>query len=209
MDFDRLMATPVVTVPYPFLIVPQFIAPASRHAIAQDFPQVGGAGSYPLPSLDFGPAFAALIGQLCGAQMTKIVEQKFQIDLSGRPVMATVRGRCEARDGHIHTDSKTKLITLLLYMNDHPDAGRGRLRILRSPTDLNDVAAEVPSDEATLLIFRNGPTAWHGFEPINGPRRVIQVNWVTNRAVVRREQSRHRVSAFIKRIVGRNHAAAH
>ena len=64
-----------------------------------------------------------------------------------------------------------------------------RLRILRSSTDLNDIAAEVPADEGTLLLFRNGPNAWHGFEPFSGPRRVIQVNWVTNESVVMREQS--------------------
>ena len=115
--------------------------------------------------------------------------------------MATVRGWCEARDGHIHTDSKTKLITMLLYMNDHVDADRGRLRILRSPSDLNDMAAEVPADEGTLLVFLNGPNAWHGFEPISGPRRVIQINWVTDEGVVRREQARHRLSAFFKRLV--------
>jgi SM-20-related protein len=211
VDFDRLLSTTVEAVPFPFVIVPQFVRAEATAGIVQDFPQVTKAGSFPLPSLHYGPAFAGLMSALTGSEMTAIVEQKFGINLSGRPTMATVRGRCEARDGHIHTDSKTKLITLLLYMNDHEDADRGRLRILRSPTDLNDVAAEVPPDEGTLLIFRNGPNAWHGFEPISGPRRVIQVNWVTNESVVMREQSRHRLSAFFKRLVGKSpkHAAAH
>ena len=92
---------------------------------------------------------------------------------------------------------------------------RGRLRILRSSTDLNDFAAEIPSEEGTLLIFLNGPNAWHGFEPFDGMRRVIQVNWVTDESVVRREQARHRVSAFFKRLGGlfsggaAKHAAAY
>jgi len=42
--------------------------------------------------------------------------------------------------------------------------------------------------------------AWHGFEPVDGLRRVIQVNWVTDQSVVRREQARHRMSAFFKRL---------
>ena len=209
VDFDRLVSTSVEPVPFPFLIVPEFVTPDARREIGRDFPEVTAAGSYPLPSLAYGPAFAGLIDELTGKRMARIVEEKFNIDLTGRPTMTTVRGRCEARDGNIHTDSKTKLITMLLYMNDHVDADRGRLRILRSATDLNDMAAEVPADEGTLLVFRNGPNAWHGFEPISGPRRVIQVNWVTDESVVRREQSRHRFSAFIKRIVGRAHAAAH
>lgn len=211
VDFDRLRATPVEGVPFPFVIVPRFIQGKARAEVARDFPEVTNAGSFPLPSLRYGPAFASLIDAMTGDEMTRIVEKKFDIDLAGRPTMTTVRGRCEARDGNIHTDSKTKLITMLLYMNDHEDADRGRLRILRSPSDLNDVAAEVPSDEGTLLIFRNGPQAWHGFEPFSGPRRVIQVNWVTDESVVRREQSRHRVSAFFKRLVGKSqrHAAAY
>ena len=211
LDLDRLKATPVADVPFPFLIVPGFVRAAATPRIAADFPEVAKAGSFPLPSLDYGPAFEALIDSLTSPAMTRIVEEKFGIDLSGRPTMATVRGRCEARDGQIHTDSKTKLITLLLYMNDHADADIGRLRILRSSTDLNDMAAEVPADEGTLLLFLNGPNAWHGFEPFSGPRRVIQVNWVTDESVVRREQTRHRLSAFFKRLVSKSarHAAAY
>lgn len=211
LDLDRLKATPVADVPFPFLIVPNFVRSEATPRIAADFPEVAKAGSFPLPSLDYGPAFEALIDGLTSPEMTRIVEEKFGIDLSGRPTMATVRGRCEARDGQIHTDSKTKLITLLLYMNDHADADIGRLRILRSSSDLNDMAAEVPADEGTLLLFLNGPNAWHGFEPFSGPRRVIQVNWVTDETVVRREQTRHRLSAFFKRLVSKSarHAAAY
>ena len=211
LDFDRLKEAAVTDVPFPFLTVTQFIRGAARGPIAEDFPEVTKAGSFPLPSLEYGPAFEDLMGALTGPEMTQIMEEKFGIDLKDHPTMATVRGRCEARDGQIHTDSKTKIITMLLYMNDHADAERGRLRLLRSPADLNDMAFEVPADEATLLVFLNGPTAWHGFEPFSGPRRVIQVNWVTDESVVRREQARHRVSAFFKRLVGKSarHAAAY
>jgi hypothetical protein len=210
LDLDRLETTAVTSVPYPFLIVPHFIRAAARPAITADFPDVTRAGSFPLPSLTFGPAFAALMEALVSEDMRAIVERKFEIDLTGRPTMATVRGQATARDGHIHTDSRTKIVTLLLYMNDRWEADRGRLRILRTAHDIHDVAAEVPPDEGTLVLFLNGPTAWHGFEAFEGPRRVIQVNWVTDEQVVRREQTRHRFSAFVKRLVNRGprHAVA-
>ncbi len=73
---------------------------------------------------------------------------------------------------------------------------------MRSEHDLDDVIAEVPPERGTLLLFKNEPNAWHGFEPFSGPRRVIQLNWVTSASVVRREQSRHRISAFFKRLFG-------
>jgi SM-20-related protein len=211
VDLDRLLAAPVEPAPFPHLIVPNFILEPAKPAVAADFPDVLLPGSFPLSSLGYGPAFGALVQALSGARMTRIIEDKFGVDLSGRPSMATVRGQSDARDGQIHTDSKTKLVTMLLYMNDRWGADRGRLRLLRSSSDLDDFAAEVPPDEGTLLIFRNGPAAWHGFEPFNGPRRVIQVNWVTDQGVVWREHFRHRVSAFFKRLAnfGAKHAAAH
>ncbi len=114
--------------------------------------------------------------------------------------MTTVRGVCAARDGRIHRDSRTKLVTVLLYLNSKWESPNGRLRLLRSPTDLTDVVAQVPPDAGTLLVFRNDENAWHGFEPVEGRRRVIQLNWVTDSGVVWREQARHRMSAWFKRL---------
>ena len=54
----------------------------------------------------------------------------------------------------------------------------------------------------TLLAFRCGPNAWHGHHPFVGQRRTLQLNWVTDRGVVRREELRHRVSALAKRLFG-------
>jgi SM-20-related protein len=106
-------------------------------------------------------------------------------------------------DGKIHSDSKTKLITALIYMNDAWESPTGRLRLLRSAQNLDDIVAEVPPERGTLLMFKNVPNAWHGFESFSGPRRVVQLNWVTDQSVVQREQSRHRRSAFFKRLLGR------
>ena len=215
VDLERLVSASVQQAPYPFAIVPGFVRSDALTAIDSDFPKVETAGSFPLASLHYGPAFSELIAELASTRMAAIVADKLKIDLTGRPVMVTVRGQCSARDGQIHTDSTTKLVTMLLYMNRKDESERGRLRILRSSTDLNDYAAEIPPDEGTLLIFRNGPNAWHGFEPVDGMRRVIQVNWVTDESVVRREEARHRLSAFIKRLGGLfsggagKHAAAH
>ncbi|MBV8059962.1 MAG: 2OG-Fe(II) oxygenase, partial [Alphaproteobacteria bacterium] len=90
-------------------------------------------------------------------------------------------------------------ITVLIYMNGQWGEPGGRLRLLRSPTDLNDAFAEVPPVQGTLLVFKNQPNAWHGHESFEGARRAIQLNWVTDQGVVWREQFRHRVSAFFKR----------
>ena len=201
-DLGAFHATSLTPEPFPYAIVPRFIPPPAMAAVESDFPQVPRVGSFPLPSLKYGPAFAAMIETLRGPEFTAAVEEKFQMSLAGHPTMVTVRGQSGARDGHIHTDSVTKLITVLIYMNSKWESPGGRLRLLRSPDNLNDVVAEVPPDEGTLLIFKNAPNAWHGYEPFNGIRRVIQLNWVTKNSVVWWEQSRHRVSALLKTLRG-------
>jgi SM-20-related protein len=207
IDLDAFNAAPLTREPFPYLMVPRFVRPEAMPAINNDYPLISHPGSFPLPTLQYGPSFAAFMAAIQGPEFTRAVEQKLGVSLTDRPTMVTARGQSAARDGQIHTDSRTKLITVLIYMNNAWEAKTGRLRLLRGPGNLEDVIAEVPPDEGTLLIFQNAPNAWHGFHPFEGPRRVIQLNWVTDMGVVRREQFRHKVSAFFKRLRGREAAS--
>jgi len=203
LDIDALKRARVQTDPFPYLIVPGFVRAQALPAIGADFPVISHPGSFPLSTLSYGPAFGAFVDDLESAEMTAIVAEKLGMDLNSSPTMITVRGQSRAADGKIHTDSRTKLVTALIYMNDSWESPKGRLRLVRSEHDLNAIVAEVPPEQGTLLLFKNEPNAWHGFEPFSGPRRVIQLNWVTSTAVVRREQNRHRLSAFFKRLLKR------
>jgi SM-20-related protein len=200
IDLDALGTARVEPEPFPYLIVPRFVKPEALDAIRTDFPAIQHPGSFPLATLDYGPAFAAFMEAIQSNAMAIAVGGKLEMDLTASPTMVTVRGQSRAADGKIHTDSRTKLVTALIYMNDAWESPKGRLRLVRSQSNLDDVIAEVPPDQGTLLVFRNDPNAWHGFEPFAGPRRVIQLNWVTEASVVRRELARHRLSAFFKRL---------
>jgi hypothetical protein len=131
-----------------------------------------------------------------------IMGEKLGIDLRRRPATITVRGRARERDGQIHLDSKSKLVTVLIYMNGKWEADGGRLRLLKSPSNLDDMVMEVPPARGTLLAFLNTENAWHGHKPFEGERRVIQLNWVRDRWVVWREKARHSVSAALKKLNG-------
>jgi hypothetical protein len=200
IDLDALGAAAVAREPFAYFIVPGFVKAEARDTIRTDFPAIRHPGSFPLATLHYGPAFAAFMDAIQGKAMAAAVGDKLDMDLTESPTMVTVRGQSRAADGKIHTDSRTKLVTALIYMNDSWESPKGRLRLVRSQTDLDDVVAEVPPEQGTLLVFRNEPNAWHGFEPFSGPRRVIQLNWVTEASVVRRELARHRLSAFFKRL---------
>lgn len=200
INLDALRAAPVTKEPFPYLIVPGFVKAEAMDAIEADYPKVELPGSLPLASLRYGKNFEQFMEDIRGPEMTAVMARKFDIDLTDRPTMVTVRGQCRATDGQIHTDSTTKLITVLIYMNGKWEQPGGQLRLLRSPDNLKDAFAEVPPNQGTLLAFRNQPNAWHGHESFEGQRRAIQLNWVRDRGVVWREQIRHRFSAFLKRV---------
>lgn len=203
VDLDALKNAPVRNDPFDHAIVTGFIRSEALDEIHRDYPDVGKPGSFPVNTVRCGPAFERVLAEIQSPEMTRIVGEKFDIDLSGRPTMVTVRDRCRARDGQIHIDSKGKLVTVLIYMNPPWEADGGRLRLLRGPGDIEDYAAEVPPEAGTMLVFRCTPDAWHGHKPFEGRRRAIQLNWVTGERYVKREQRRHRLSAFLKGLRGK------
>ncbi len=211
LDIAAFDASPLVTAPYPHVILPNFLGSAGLAEVNRDFPALDMGGSFPPDALSYGPGFAKLLAAMEGDAVRHAVERKFGIDLAGRPSMCTVRGMTRERDGQIHRDASFKIVTLLLYLNGDWDTDGGRLRVLRSADSLEDYTAEIPPDGGTLFAFLCMPNAWHGHKPFNGPRRSIQLNYVSDVQMMNRELARHRFSARmkkVKRIFGFGRAAA-
>ncbi|MGH7045726.1 MAG: 2OG-Fe(II) oxygenase family protein [Stellaceae bacterium] len=179
-------------------MVEEFIDRTMLPALVADFPAIRNPGSYPVEHLEYGPVFGDLVAALTGAALTQAIADKFAINLDGRPTLLTVRGIGDRSDGRIHTDSVTKIITLLLYMNPVWAPEEGRLRLLRGPADLDDYAREVVPLAGTMLAFRRSERSFHGHRAYIGRRCSLQLNWVTDESIVRRELGRHRWSARLK-----------
>jgi len=201
LRLDAFRDTPLTREPFPHLIVSGFVRPDALKAINADYPKIATSGSFPVDQVKFGPAFQDLLDELESDAFRAAFEQKFGLDLAGRPTVTTVRGRCDARDGKIHTDSTSKIITVLIYMNQSWEQSGGRLRLLRSATDLNDIIVEVPPVAGTLLAFKRSDNSWHGHEPFAGERRVIQFNWLTSEGNRQIAMLRHHTSAAFKRVL--------
>lgn len=200
-DYEALRRTPLEREPYEHVILPGFVKAEALRQINADYPRIDHAGSFPLTSLQFGPNFQAMVDALESNEFRKAFEEKFQIDLGNRPTTITVRGRSDTRDGNIHCDSESKIITILLYMNPQWDDSGGRLRLLRSRDDIHDVAAEVPPSGGTLVAFLRSDHSWHGHLRFIGERRVIQFNWVTDENSQRFHLFRHHLSASVKQLL--------
>lgn len=198
LDFARFAETPLETEPYDHIVVPNFVRAEHVPAVMADFPPVSGHGSFPLDSVSAGPSFSRLVEEFRHPDVAEAFSRKFGVDITERPLMASVRGEMHPRDGRIHTDSKGKIITVLIYMNESwPHAG-GRLRILRDGKNLENYTAEVPPLAGTLLAFRRGDASWHGHKPFIGPRRSIQLNWVVDESYREDQYTRHGISAALK-----------
>lgn len=213
LDLAAFRDTPLIREPFEYLVLPEFVKASALEAIHAGFPKVEQPGSFPLSEVTYGPGFARLVEELNGPEMRAAFEEKFGVDLGSRPTMITVRGFCSPKDGKIHTDALSKIITVLVYMNPKWEPEGGRLRLLRSAHDLDDVILEVPPRQGTLLAFRRSNNSFHGHKSFAGPRRVVQFNWVTEQRIVDRELRRHRFSAWTKRVLpflapGRREAAA-
>jgi hypothetical protein len=203
LDYARLDATPPCLDPFPHVVVPNFVPPDSLAAVSSGLPGLSKSGSFPIDSVRLGPDTAALMQAMEGPRLRQAIASKFGLDLSDAPTMLTLRGWTSARDGRIHCDSRAKRVTVLLYLNRETEAFAhqdGCLRLLRGPDNLDDYAVEVPPVNGTLLIFPNGPTAWHGHRTFVGPRHSVQLNYMTTDGKARSEMRRHRWSAFVKRL---------
>ncbi|MGA3302677.1 MAG: 2OG-Fe(II) oxygenase [Methylovirgula sp.] len=195
---EKFERTPVAANPFPHLIVRNFLSKEKLAQISADFPDLPGPGAFPPRALRLKGTFAGLMDELCAPWLRRAVEEKFGIDLAGRPLVWTVRGHVRERDGSVHTDTGSKIVTLLLYLNEKWDNAGGRLRLLRSPDSLDDPVVEIPPEGGTLLCFLRSDRSWHGHLPHAGERRAVQLNFVTDQQVAAREQRRHLLSARVK-----------
>jgi hypothetical protein len=199
LNIDRLKKADLRSDPFEYTVVPGFLSPASLNEIVTAYPTLKG-GSYPLDAVDVPLAVQTLIDEMDGPEFEQAIEDKFDVSLKGQPKMYSLRGYCRRTDGKMHTDSKDKIITVLLYLNQDWNEEGGKLRMLRSGTDLEDFSEEVPPDNGTLLVFKRSDNSWHGHGPFEGKRCSIQMNWMVSEGARGFHKLRHSISAKMKKL---------
>jgi Rps23 Pro-64 3,4-dihydroxylase Tpa1-like proline 4-hydroxylase len=113
-------------------------------------------------------------------------------------MMITLRGFSRKKDGRIHTDSKTKIATILIYFNESWPADTGRLRVLRGEQDMDDYVEEITPGPGSLMAFKVTDNCWHGYPSFEGKRQSIQINFLTSAAAGNKHRFFHRLSARLK-----------
>lgn len=178
INLKALREAPLQSDPFDFMVVPGFLSPEVLSRVNADYPQIESAANHALENLQSGPAFEALMEEMQGQDFATVLGERFDMDLASLPTTVTVRKFCERTDGNIHTDHKSKVITVLVYFNEEWDHEDGQLRMLRSSSDIEDYVAQVPPLGGTLLAFRRTDHSWHGHTQFVGERRMVQVNYL-------------------------------
>lgn len=192
--------------PFPFLIAANQLPPSASDELARDFPRYNEAGFFPWDTAECGPAVNALIEQLTSAQMASAIGSALHIDeLVQYPTLVTICRYLNKRHGTIHTDSKSKVATALLYLSPlWPDTSDGCLRFLNTIDNIDDLAApEIKPLYGTLVAFKRGENSFHGHLPHEGERPVIQVAWLISEAEKLRKTQRGGFSRSIKKLLGK------
>jgi SM-20-related protein len=202
INYAAIADATVQQTPYPFFGIDNVFAESRHQDLLADFPEISSGGSLPLESIEVKGALADLIDEIKGDQFREVMAEKFAVDLQDKPIIITARGFSRQKDGQIHTDSKTKLITILLYINDGWDSPNGRLRMLRSD-NIDDYAAEFSSSIGQLIAFKVTDNCWHGYQAYAGQRQSLQINYLVEEKYTKHHVYRHKLSAFVKKLTKR------
>ncbi|WP_233842481.1 2OG-Fe(II) oxygenase [Dyella sp. 2HG41-7] len=191
--------------PFPFMIAHGQLPDEARSDLERDFPKYSSAGFFPYDEVDCGPSINALVRQLTTPQFASAVGRYLGIENLGQyPTLITLCRTLNKRHGTIHTDSRSKVATALLYLNTQwPDTSDGCLRFLKRIDDIDDVVApELKPLYGEFAVFKRCDNSFHGHLPYEGERRVIQVAWLTSEEEKLRKTKRGKFSRVFKKIFG-------
>jgi hypothetical protein len=204
IQLEALKAATLHSSPFPYCVIPNFIQSEHIATLVSQFPDIVHGGSIPADSMQHHPLFQQFVEELQGKDLQCAIGEKFSLDLENKPTMLTLRGTTRERDGVIHTDSKSKLITLLLYMNPTWDGEGGKLRLLKNKNSLEDYVAEISPLAGSCVIFQVTRNGWHGHKPFVGKRLSLQLNYLASDNALHKHLNHHRFTAWLKRLFRRN-----
>lgn len=178
---------------------------AARAELDRDFPKYESAGFFPYDEKECGASMRQLVAALTSRTFVDALGDRLGIENLGQyPAIVHVCRYYNKRHGTIHTDSKSKVATALLYLNERwPETSDGCLRFLSGNDDIDAMLApEIKPLYGEFAMFRRCDNSFHGLLPYEGERRVIQVAWLASEAEMRRKNRRGRVSRTFKALLG-------
>lgn len=198
--------TTVLLQPFPFMIAHGQLPDEARADLERDFPRYASAGFFPYDPDDCGPAVNTLIENMTAPAFASAIGARLGIEnLAEYPTLVTLCRLLNKRHGTIHTDSRSKVATALIYLNGQwPDSSDGCLRFLHKIDDIDSlVTPELTPLYGEFAVFKRCENSFHGHLPYEGERRVIQIAWLTNEEEKLRKTRRGKFSRVFKKLAGK------
>ena len=191
--------------PFSYLIAQGMLRTDAMAELQRDFPRYPEAGFFPHKSEDCGPSVNRLVAEITSPAFADALGERLGVPgMSKLPALVTLCSRLNRRHGTIHTDSRSKVLTTLVYLNtDWPHGSPGCLRFLERIDDIESlVAPELLPVYGNLAAFKRADNSFHGHLPHEGERMVVQIAWLTSQEELLRKQKRGRFTHWFKRLLG-------
>ena len=201
LDFGALKGARLRTEPYKYFVADGALSEGEAADVRRDYPAINKPGYLPLSKLEARGAFDRLMQDLASPELAEVLTEKFGVDFTDKPRMITVRRLSQLSDGPIHNDSKSKILTMLTYLNpDWDGTGAGCIRVLNGPKDFEDFTEEVPPLAGYVFAFLRADNSWHGHLPFEGERYVVQTTFLTSQEELDRKENRGGLQYFLKKL---------
>src|SRR4051794_17115547 len=115
--------------PYDYFLGSGILKEEAVPELKRDFPDIQKPGYLTVEEVGLKGRFKTLIEELESPEFTEEISKKWGRDMHPYPRLTTIMKRSQPKYGAIHTDGPSKVMTMLVYMND--DSGQdtgGRLR---------------------------------------------------------------------------------
>ena len=191
--------------PFPFMVAHGQLPQEAYADLDRDFPRYGSAGFFPYERDECGPSINMLVDNVTSPAFAQELGKHLDIDQLDRyPTLVSLCRLLNKRHGTIHTDSRSKVATALIYLNAQwPDTSNGCLRFLGKIDDIDSlVVPELVPLYGEIAAFKRCDNSFHGHLPYAGERRVIQVAWLVSEQDKLRKTRRGRFSRGFKKLFG-------
>lgn len=206
LDVARLERAECGQHPFAHLVARGMLAVDAQGKLLDAFPRYREAGFFPWQREECKDPINDLIDQLVSHEFASALGARLGIpNLACYPVLVILCRHLNRRHGTIHTDSRSKIATALLYLSpDWPHGSAACLRFLQSIDDIDAVLApEIAPVYGTLAAFRRTDNSFHGHLPHQGERPVIQVAWLVSEEAKARKTRRGGVTRTVKKLFAR------
>lgn len=176
-NFSELRALQLHDDPFRYVVHgTNVLDPEMLEVLCNNFPVTSKVGHNEVKDVTMCPEWKAFVDEIHSSAYRETMEAITGLQLSSFEVGIGIRHLSKLSHGSPHADVPRKKVTHLIYFNEEWPHKTGRLRVLRSK-NLDDVHETITPLKGTGLIFVVSKNSFHGFEPFEGVRNAIQINF--------------------------------